>query len=55
MIRLLAVLVVAVLVWFVAMKLIDVTRRANIDWTGVAAFVAFIVMAFWLRHVTGMG
>ena len=55
MIRLLAVLVLAALVWFVAMKLVEATRRAKIDWTGVAAFIAFIVMAFWLRHVTGMG
>lgn len=55
MIRLVAVVVLAAMVWFVAMKIIEATRRANVDWTGVAAFFAFIVMAFWLRHVTGMG
>jgi hypothetical protein len=55
MIRLLALLILAVVAWFMLMKLIEATRRANIDWTGVAAFVGFIAMAFWLRHVTGMG
>jgi hypothetical protein len=55
MIRLLALLILAVVAWFMLVKLIEATRRANIDWTGVAAFVGFIAMAFWLRHVTGMG
>jgi hypothetical protein len=55
MIRLLAVVILAVFAWFVLMKVVEAIRRANIDWTGVAAFMGFIVMAFWLRHVTGMG
>jgi hypothetical protein len=55
MIRLLAVAMLAVFAWFVLLKLIEATRRARIDWTGVATFIAFVVMAFWLRHVTGMG
>jgi hypothetical protein len=55
MIRLLALAMLAVFVWFVLMKFIDAARRANIDWTGVAAFAGFVVMAFWLRHVTGIG
>jgi hypothetical protein len=55
MIRLLAFAMLAAFAWFVLLKLIEATRRAGIDWTGVATFIAFIVMAFWLRHVTGMG
>lgn len=55
MIRLLALVVLAVFAWFVLMKIIKATRQGKIDWTGIAAFVGFIVMAFWLRHVTGMG
>jgi len=55
MIRLLAFATLAVLAWFVLLKLVEVTRRAHVDWTGVATFVAFVVMAFWLRHVTGIG
>jgi hypothetical protein len=55
MIRLVAVVLFAVFAWFVLLKLIEATRRASIDWTGVAAFVGFVAMAFWLRHVTGIG
>jgi hypothetical protein len=55
MIRLAAIVVLAIFVWFVAMKLVKAARRANLDWTGVAAFIAFVAMAFWLRHVTGIG
>jgi hypothetical protein len=55
MIRLVAFALLAVFVWFVLLKLIEATRRASIDWTGVAAFIGFVVMAFWLRHVTGIG
>lgn len=55
MIRLVVIALVVVAVWALLLKLIRATRNANIDWTGVATFVAFVVMAFWLRHVTGMG
>lgn len=55
MIRLVAVVLAAVLVWWLVVKLVDMTRRAAIDWTGVAGFVGFVVLAFWLRHVTGIG
>ena len=41
--------------WFLAVKLIRDVKSANIDWTGIATIVGFIAMAFWLRHVTGMG
>lgn len=36
-------------------KLIDALRKARIDWGGVAFACGFIVLAFYLRHVTGMG
>jgi hypothetical protein len=55
MIRLVAVALLAVFVWAVLVKLVRVARRADIDWTGVTAFVGFVVLAFWLRHVTGVG
>jgi uncharacterized membrane protein YkgB len=55
MIRLLVLAILVVLVWLGLLKLIDASRRGRIDWTGVATFVAFIVMAFWLRHITGIG
>ena len=30
-------------------------RDSNLDWTGISVAAGFIVMAFWLRHVTGIG
>jgi hypothetical protein len=30
-------------------------KGANVDWTGIATMVGFVVLAFYLRHVTGMG
>lgn len=55
MIRLVIVALIAVFVWALLVKLVAASRRGAIDWTGVSAFVGFIVLAFWLRHVTGMG
>ena len=55
MIRLVAVALFAVFVWVFVVKFVAFVRRGGIDWTGVAAFVGFVVLAFWLRHVTGIG
>ncbi|PWJ85571.1 hypothetical protein C7441_10210 [Pseudaminobacter salicylatoxidans] len=55
MIRIVLIAVMAILVWYALAKLFRLLRTANIDWTGVTAAIAFIVLAFWLRHVTGMG
>jgi hypothetical protein len=55
MIRLVAVALIAVFAWALLVKLVRVVRRSDIDWTGVSAFVGFVVLAFWLRHVTGIG
>jgi hypothetical protein len=30
-------------------------RGLKIDWTGVAFMVGFVALAFYLRHVSGMG
>ncbi|ESZ57474.1 hypothetical protein NL532_16950 [Mesorhizobium sp. C120A] len=55
MIRLVIILPLVVIAWLLAVKLIRDVKSANVDWTGIAAIVGFIAMAFWLRHVTGMG
>ncbi|WP_156913707.1 hypothetical protein [Mesorhizobium sp. WSM3224] len=55
MIRFVIILPLIVVTWLLLMKAISDLKKANIDWTGVAAFVGFIALAFWLRHVTGMG
>jgi hypothetical protein len=55
MIRLVIILPIVVVAWLLLMKLINGVKKANVDWTGVTAFVGFILLAFWLRQVTGMG
>jgi hypothetical protein len=55
MIRFVIILPLIVVTWLLLVKAISDLKKANIDWTGVATFVGFIVLAFWLRHVTGMG
>lgn len=30
-------------------------RGSDLDWTGIVFAAGFVVMAFWLRHVTGIG
>jgi hypothetical protein len=55
MIRIVFVAVVLMVAWCALAKLVQALKTANIDWTGVTAAIAFIVLAFWLRHVTGIG
>ena len=55
MIRFVVIAIVVVAVWALLVKLIKALKSANIDWTGVTTIVGFIALAFWLRHVTGMG
>ncbi|MBZ9662802.1 hypothetical protein LB523_27495 [Mesorhizobium sp. ESP-6-4] len=55
MIRFVIILPLIVVTWLLLVKVISDLKKANIDWTGVATFIGFIVLAFWLRHVTGMG
>ncbi|MEP9398341.1 hypothetical protein [Mesorhizobium sp. KR2-14] len=55
MIRIVLVALVVVVAWSALAKLVQALKTANIDWTGVTAAIAFIVLAFWLRHITGMG
>nr|WP_180882724.1 hypothetical protein [Mesorhizobium loti] len=55
MIRIAAVGLIVLVVWVLAVKLLRTLRGANVDWTGVSFVIGFIVLAFWLRHVTGLG
>jgi hypothetical protein len=55
MIRIVFIVLIVVVAWFLLVKLCRALKTTNIDWTGVSAAIAFIVLAFWLRHVTGMG
>ncbi|BCH16965.1 MULTISPECIES: hypothetical protein [unclassified Mesorhizobium] len=55
MIRLVVIALIVVVAWFLLVKLIRQVKSANIDWTGIATIIGFIALAFWLRHITGMG
>lgn len=55
MIRLVVIALIVVAAWFLLVKLIKQVKSANVDWIGVATIIGFIALAFWLRHITGMG
>jgi hypothetical protein len=55
MVRLVIILPVVIVAWILLVKLIKDLKSANIDWTGVTTIIGFIALAFWLRHITGMG
>jgi len=55
MIRLVIILPLVIVAWLLLVKLIRDVKSANVDWTGVTTIIGFIALAFWLRHVTGMG
>ncbi|MET3580761.1 hypothetical protein ABID19_003800 [Mesorhizobium robiniae] len=55
MIRFVVIALVVVVAWILLVKLIKDLKSANVDWTGVTTIIGFIALAFWLRHITGMG
>ncbi|MBN9234527.1 MULTISPECIES: hypothetical protein [Phyllobacteriaceae] len=55
MLRIVFVVLIVLAVWVLVMKLYNAVKGANVDWTGVSFVIGFIVLAFWLRHVTGIG
>ncbi|WP_164891614.1 MULTISPECIES: hypothetical protein [unclassified Mesorhizobium] len=55
MIRLVVIALVVVVASILLVNLIKDLKSANVDWTGVTTIIGFIALAFWLRHITGMG
>ena len=55
MIRLLFLFLLVALCAYVILQIVRSAKAARIDWTGVSFIAGFIVLAFWLRHATGMG
>ena len=55
MIRFVIILPIILVVWMLLVKIISDVKKANVDWTGVTTIIGLIALAFWLRHVTGMG
>ena len=40
---------------YLVMQIVRASRGGRIDWTGLSFMAGFIALAFWLRHVTGLG
>jgi len=55
MLRLVLIVLIVLVMLVLAAKLVRDVRKANVDWTGVATIIGFIVLAFYLRHVSGWG
>jgi hypothetical protein len=55
MIRFVVILPIIFAAWMLLVTIISDVKKANVDWTGVTTIIGFIALAFWLRHVTGMG
>lgn len=55
MIRLVVVAVLVVLVWLAVLQVMRMLKSRNVDWNGIMFALGFVVLAFYLRHVTGIG
>lgn len=55
MIRLVVVAVLVGVVWLLVLQAARLVRGSAIDWKGLALAAGFVALAFYLRHVTGMG
>ena len=55
MLRLVVIAISLTVLCLVLLKLAAELKKANIDWSGIAFACGFIVLAFYLRHATGMG
>lgn len=55
MIRFVVIALIVLAVWLVLLNVLRLLRRKSIDWTGIATMIGFVVLAFYLHHVTGIG
>jgi hypothetical protein len=55
MIRLIVIALLVVLVWFAVRQAIRLAKSKNLDWNGIMFALGFVALAFYLRHVTGIG
>lgn len=55
MIRFVVIAILVVVVWLLIWQAIRVARGNSVDWKGLAFAAGFVVLAFYLRHATGMG
>ena len=55
MIRFVLIAIGLAVLCLILLKLARELKSANVDWKGVAFACGFVVLAFYLRHATGMG
>ncbi len=55
MLRFVVIALLVVLAWAIMVRLYRTFSKPGIDWTGWAFAAGFVALAFYLRHVTGMG
>jgi hypothetical protein len=55
MLRVFLIAVAVVVGWLLLVKLSREMKSASVDWKGWTVFAGFIVLAFYLNHVTGIG
>ncbi len=54
MLRIVLIALAVLIVWVVAVKIVKDIKAARVDWKGWAFVIGFIVLAFYLRHATGI-
>ena len=55
MIRFVFIAALILVSWLVLGAVWRRLKAADLDWNGIAFAVGFVALAFYLRHVTGMG
>ena len=54
MIRFVVIALIILAVWVIGLQIVRFAKKRRIDWTGLAFAIGFIVLAFYLRNVTGL-
>lgn len=54
MIRFLIIGLVFLAIWLAVTRALRFAQTREIDWTGVAFMIGFVVLAFYLREITGI-
>ncbi len=55
MLRFVVIALIVIVAWVLILKLFRDIKAAKVDWKGWAIIAGFIALAFYLRHVTGIG
>ncbi len=55
MLRIVLIAIIVCVAWVVILKLMRDIRAARLDWRGWTFIAGFVALAFYLRHVTGIG